>query len=205
MAKKKGAPAPETDVTHDRDALDDAHEDVLHEVDDEVVARGVAAQREATREDVARTVRRVPRRYENDVPLASLVAFPGNPKDHDVGMIVESMRANGDYATLRVQDWPDTPPYILAGHGTREALEQLGVTHVDVVWLKVDPRTARRIVLVDNRAAQAGGFRDDLLSAMLREQLADFVDDGEVDGLYDALHQRARFTPLDGGTAPATP
>lgn len=114
-------------------------------------------------------IRVLPQRYVERFPLAELEDFPGNPKDHDIGAINESIDANGWYGALIVQEWPDTPKYILAGHGRRDTLIGKGVTHVAVLFIECDEKTARRIVLADNRTSQLGGFDLPALAAFVTE------------------------------------
>lgn len=112
----------------------------------------------------------LPQRYVERFPVAELVEYPGNPKSHDLGVIHESIDANGFYGLLLVQDWPNTPHYILAGNGRKATLDQKGQTHAPVLLMQCDARTARRIVLIDNRASERGGFDQTSLATYLTEQ-----------------------------------
>lgn len=124
----------------------------------------------------------LPRRYEASVPLDSLNEFPGNPKDHDIGAIMESMQQNGIYKGLYAMD--DEKRFILAGHGTKEALIHLGVTEIDVVWVGgLTMKAARRIVVADNRIPQLGGWNEPALYAMMTLALS---EDGAAGTGYDA-------------------
>jgi ParB-like chromosome segregation protein Spo0J len=118
----------------------------------------------------AAELRRWPQRYVEDFPLDKLKEFPGNPKDHDVGAIHESMRENGIVDVIYVQEWPKTPKYILAGHGRKKTLLAAGVTRVNCVFVQIPPDAARRYVVASNRTAEAGGWNDDLLTEYLRRQ-----------------------------------
>lgn len=123
-------------------------------------------------------VKNLPRRYVKDVPLSELVDWPGNPKDHDLGAIIESIKRNGIYQGVLVQEWPKTPRYIISGHGRKKAYLQLGVTTTDVTYVKCDPKTARRILLADNRTPERGGWNQSALVDFLAETLADDTLDG---------------------------
>lgn len=143
-------------------------------------------------------VKNLPRRWEPDVPLDSLEEFPKNPKDHDLGAIMESMKENGVFKGLLVQEWPDTPRYILAGHGTKKALIELGFTHIDCIFVECNPKIARKIVLADNRTSQLGGFRDELLLDYLR----DVATDNDLAGTgydEDDLHTLSAHVEGDHG------
>lgn len=123
----------------------------------------------------------LPRRYEPSVPLDSLNEFPGNPKDHDIGAIMESMQQNGIYKGLYAMD--NDQRYILAGHGTKEALIHLGVTEIDVVWVSgLTMKAARRIIVADNRTSELGGWNEPALYAMMGDIMR---EDGAAGSGYD--------------------
>lgn len=117
-----------------------------------------------TLEDVGAVVRRVPQRFERNVKLTTLRAWPGNPKGHDIDALVAMMRANGRYGVLYAQM---RTRRILAGHGRKQAYKRLGVTAVDVVWLDVDTETGARIVAADNRSVELGETDDATLLKFL--------------------------------------
>lgn len=129
--------------------------------------RVAAAAEGESASDVVDVIRMLPQRYVERFPLVDLEDYPGNPKEHDIGLLHESIDASGFYGVLLVQDWPKTPRYILAGHGRKDTLIAKGVTHVPVLFVKCDAKTARRIVLVDNRATERGGMDDNRLARFL--------------------------------------
>lgn len=106
----------------------------------------------------------LPQKYEAKYPLAKLKEFPGNPKEHDIGAISESMRVSGFAGAVLVQR---STGRIIAGHGTTETVRQRGGRTVPVILIDCDDRTARRLLLAFNRLPQLGGFRDDMLARML--------------------------------------
>jgi DNA modification methylase len=123
----------------------------------------------------------LPRRYEAAVALDTLNEFPGNPKDHDIGAIMQSMQENGIYKGLYALD--NDHRYILAGHGTKEALIRLGITEIDVVWVGgLTMKAARRIVIADNRIPQLGGWNEPALYDMMKLAMA---EDGVAGTGYD--------------------
>jgi hypothetical protein len=132
-------------------------------------------------EDVLDLPKNLPRRYEQSVPIDSLSEFPGNPKDHDIGAIMQSMQENGIYKGLFALD--DEKRFILAGHGTKEALKRLGVTEIDVVWVSgLSMKAAKRIIVADNRTSQLGGWNEPALYDMMREIMS---EDGTAGTGYD--------------------
>jgi ParB-like chromosome segregation protein Spo0J len=96
--------------------------------------------------------------------VGSLSYYPGNPRRGNVAMIAESLRANGLYKPLVVQK---STNYVLAGNHTLMAARDLGFEEIDVVFADCDDIAARRIVLVDNRSADAATMNADDLAALL--------------------------------------
>lgn len=148
---------------------------------------------------VADQIKFMSQRYVEQFPVAELADHPQNPKDHDLGSIIESIRENGFYGTLYAQEWPDTPRYIIAGHGRRDALLEAGVTVVPVMFIECNPRRALKILLSDNRTPQQGGFNDAKLTDVLTE-LARLDDlSGTGYDLDDVDDLRALQSPLEFG------
>lgn len=133
------------------------------------------------------------------VPLDDLTEHPDNPRQGDVGAIIQSVEANGFYGAIVAQR---STGRVLAGNHRLKALRQLGVAEVPVVWADVDDSTARRILLADNRANDLAAYNDSALADLLRTVLA---EDGTLDGTLfdgddlDAL--LADLAPLPSGEA----
>jgi ParB-like chromosome segregation protein Spo0J len=106
--------------------------------------------------------------------VLELKAHPRNPRRGDVDKIRESIRRNGFYGTVVAQR---STGYILAGNHRVEAARQEGYTHVPVMWVDCDDRTAARILLVDNRASDTAFYDDTELLGLLRE-----FDMGDLEG-----------------------
>ncbi|GGX37577.1 ParB/Srx family N-terminal domain-containing protein [Streptomyces chryseus] len=128
-----------------------------------------------------------------DVALDELTPFPGNAKRGNVDTILESLRRNGQYRSLVVREIPDGPLIVLAGNHTMQALgahgagdcgktvktssstRPCGICQNDPSWqpgarceiVQCDEDTARRINIVDNRAADLGGYDYEALSELL--------------------------------------
>jgi hypothetical protein len=142
------------------------------------------------------------RRTEN-VPLDELTPFPGNAKRGDVRAILTSLRRNGQYRSLVVREIENGPLVALAGNHTMQALAAHGpgpcMETVSVggeerpcgvcqnqPWepgarcelVTCDDDTARRINLVDNRAAELGTYDNDALTELLSYLEDDYVGSG---------------------------
>lgn len=127
------------------------------------------------------------------VPIDQLRPYPGNARRGDIDLIADSLRRLGQYRPIvankgnAAKGLRDT---ILAGHHLVEAAKSLGWTEVDVHWVDVDPDTAHRIVLVDNRANDKAGYNLEALVDLVTE-LPDYDATGytqdDVDRMLDQL------------------
>jgi ParB-like chromosome segregation protein Spo0J len=131
------------------------------------------------------------------VPCDSLAFFPGNPRTHDIAMIAESLGENGQYRPLVVQA---STRYVLAGNGTLEAALSLGWAEIDAVLVDVDDLRARKIVLTDNKTADAAGYSADDLAALLVSLDSDLAGTG-----YTADDLARLTAPLPEGFQPLDP
>lgn len=120
------------------------------------------------------------------VPLDDLTPFPGNARRGNVPLILESLRANGQYKPLVVRRQGVTLT-VLAGNHTLLALRRHedggrddcpgfcrmcatvdpGAPTALVHIIECDDAAATRINLVDNKAADEGGYDDEALAAIL--------------------------------------
>jgi len=149
------------------------------------------------------------------VKLDKLTPHPRNARQGDVGAIVSSLEAHGQYRALVVQK---STGYILAGNHTYRAMLALGWKDAHVNYLDVDDETALRILLVDNRSSDLATYDDDALASLLRELagtetalVGTGFDGDELDALLfrmarDAeVNARLLATPNDVPAVPATP
>jgi hypothetical protein len=99
------------------------------------------------------------------VLIGTLKPYAGNARTHDLPVIRESLRKNGQYRPLVVRKQTRE---VLAGNGTLVAALEEGWTHVWASFVDVpDDAHARRIVLVDNRTNDLAGYDDDALMGLL--------------------------------------
>lgn len=75
---------------------------------------------------------------------------PLNPRQGDVGAIVDSIETNDFYGVVLVQE---STGLILAGHHRWMAARQQGLKVIPVLWADVDDQHAIRILLGDNRTS----------------------------------------------------
>jgi len=103
---------------------------------------------------------------ETETLLAeTLKEYPGNPRKGNIDSIAESLKANGQYKPIVVQE---STNYVLVGNHTLKAIKKLGWDFVDAVILDVDDESAKRIVLADNRTSDSSSYDYDLLAEMLK-------------------------------------
>ncbi|MFB7496068.1 hypothetical protein ACFC09_15475 [Streptomyces sp. NPDC056161] len=147
-------------------------------------------------------------------PIGDLSGYPGNPRRGDVGMILGSLTANGQYRPLVVREKEDGALVVLAGNHTLQAMAAHGpgpcglVTRVgkeerpcalchgqewepvaQVAVYSCDDATARRIVLADNRTSDAGDYDDEALAELLDSMDGDLAGTGYTDDDLEDLLQ----------------
>jgi hypothetical protein len=116
--------------------------------------------------------------------LSDLRHYPGNARKGDVEAIRDSLRRNGQFRPLLVQE---STGYVLTGNHTMDGMLAEGWTEADVTVLDVDDDAARRIVIADNRTSDLGSYDERALVALLRDLGEDLEGTGyELDD-FDAL------------------
>jgi hypothetical protein len=129
------------------------------------------------------------------VSTNKLVPHPKNPRQGDVGTIIESIKENGWYGTIVAQQGTN---FILAGNHRWQAAEQLGMSEVPVTWVDVDDETALRILLADNRTSDLASHDDNVLVDLLNDLSASTTglagtgwDEDALDNLLTMLEPNA--------------
>ena len=135
--------------------------------------------------------------YTDTIDISSITTFVKNPRVGDVDLIAESIEATGQYKPILVNK---RTMQVLAGNHTYLAMRKLGRPEILVSFVDVDEETATRIVLADNKTAQAGGYDEEILAELLAG-LPDISGTGynkeEVDELIAGLNDEAEAN-LDG-------
>lgn len=123
-----------------------------------------------------------------DVPVADLIPFPGNAKRGNVAMIKGSIQEHDQYRALVVRHTPHDTFVVLAGNHTLQAIAELGRATARCEIIACDDQTAKKINLVDNRAADAGTYDDQALADILSSLDGDFAGTGfDADDLTSIL------------------
>lgn len=142
-----------------------------------------------------------------EVPLERLILHPANPRDGDVGAIVESIRSNGWASAVVAQR---STRHVLAGNHRIRAARECGIGAVPVLWLDVDDDTALRILLADNRTSDLATWDDRALADLLVELRTQTekgltgtgFDGNALDELLADLLAPSGFLPEDGSANP---
>jgi hypothetical protein len=138
--------------------------------------------------------------YEPDADLGDLLDHPDNPREGDDAAVADSIEVNGFYGAIVVQR---STRRILAGHTRRRDLQAAGATTGPVMWLDVDDKRARTILLADNRYAELARWNPGKLADVLVAMGADIAGSGftaddvaiAVAQAGDAAQQGGTFDP----------
>jgi hypothetical protein len=105
--------------------------------------------------------------------LDRLREHPQNPRQGDVGAIIESLQArrermppSGQYRPIVAQA---STGYVLAGNHVLRALRELDAPEVWTAWIDVTDEEALRILLADNRTADLATYDTGGLAALLTD------------------------------------
>ena len=103
------------------------------------------------------------------VPIDGLNPYYKNPRRGDVGIIKESLEANGQFRPIVVNRGTLTgrPNEILGGNHTWKAAVELGATEIAATWVDCDDQDAAKIVAVDNRSNDQAWYDEVELAALL--------------------------------------
>lgn len=100
------------------------------------------------------------------VLLDILKEFEGNPRKGNIKELKESLLANGQYKPIVVQKSTNA---ILAGNHLWKAAKELNWEEINVVFVDVDDKQAKKIVATDNRMADLGTYDAELLIDLLED------------------------------------
>jgi ParB-like chromosome segregation protein Spo0J len=135
--------------------------------------------------------------------MRDLEPHPQNAKQHDMPLLVDSIRTFGQYRTIVVQAPRDgrKKHRVLAGHGTWFAMKEAGLDTVACNVHDVDDETALRIVAIDNRSTELGGWDEEALVQMLAS-LPDLDHTGYSQKDYDKMVEQLQEDFDDGAPDP---
>ena len=129
---------------------------------------------------------------QREVPTADLKPHPDNPNRGSVDDLAISLEEFGQYRSIVAL----TDGTILAGHHLVEAAKRLKIPTMRVDFVECDDRTARKILLADNRLADLGlGPSLDLLLKNLSELDGDIIGTGFDDDYISMLEEAVSGPP----------
>ena len=142
-------------------------------------------------------------RQTKTVAIGAVHPHPKNPRQGDVGAIVESIKANGVYRPVFAQVKHDNKKPsgdILAGSHSWTAQKQLGAKTIEVTFLDVTDDQAIRIMLADNATSNAATMNEAALASVLLEMqqtVASLSGTGYDGDALDDLLQKITPPTLD--------
>lgn len=98
------------------------------------------------------------------VPINEITTHPLNPREGDIGQIIESLKAMGQYRPIVVNK---KTKHIVSGNHTYQAAHALGWEKVAVHWIDVDEVEEIRILIVDNRTSDLATYDPSELNKLL--------------------------------------
>lgn len=145
------------------------------------------------------------------VPINDLTPYEQNPRQGDISLIAESLERNGQYRPIVVNKRGNV---ILAGNHTFWAAKELGWSSIAATFVDADEETARRIVLIDNRANDLASYDDEALAGMIQAivdaegpegLIGTGFDTDDLDGILAELESEGEPVPDPEPATPALP
>lgn len=131
-------------------------------------------------------------------PLEEFIPWPGNPRQGDVGALVESFRRFGQQKPVVVQE---ATQQVAAGNHAIAAMKALRWSHGAGVLSPLSDEDAEAYLIADNRTAELGAYDDEALGTMLRKLASDGnlrgtgYDGDDVDDFLKRLQKDAGIKP----------
>ncbi len=122
------------------------------------------------------------------VPVNEILTHPLNPREGDIGAIIESLSTMGQYRPIVVNR---PTKHCVSGNHTLQAAVQLGWEKIAVHWIEVDDIEEIKILIVDNRTSDLATYDSGDLNKLLtststkgtgfsREEVAEILSGGKT-------------------------
>jgi len=122
------------------------------------------------------------------VSVNEIQAHPLNPREGDIGAIIESLSTMGQYRPIVVNR---PTKHCVSGNHTLQAAVQLGWEKIAVHWIEVDDIEEIKILIVDNRTSDLATYDSGDLNKLLtststkgtgfsREEVAEILSGGKT-------------------------
>lgn len=109
------------------------------------------------------------------VQISNLTPYPVNPREGDIGAIIESLETSGQYRPIVANK---RTGHILTGNHTYMAAKALGWFEIAVSWVDVNEDQELKIVLVDNRTSDLASYDPNELKNHLVNSAGQFKGTG---------------------------
>lgn len=122
------------------------------------------------------------------VSVNEILTHPLNPREGDIGQIIESLSTMGQYRPIVVNK---RTKHCVSGNHTLQAAVQLGWEKIAVHWIDVDDIEEIKILIVDNRTSDLATYDSGDLNKLLtststkgtgfsREEVAEILSGGKT-------------------------
>jgi ParB-like chromosome segregation protein Spo0J len=122
------------------------------------------------------------------VSVNEILTHPLNPREGDIGAIIESLSTMGQYRPIVVNR---PTKHCVSGNHTLQAAVQLGWEKIAVHWIEVDDVEEIKILIVDNRTSDLATYDSQDLNKLLtststkgtgfsREEVAEILSGGKT-------------------------
>ncbi len=98
------------------------------------------------------------------VPINDIKVHPLNPREGDIGQIIDSLQTMGQYRPIVVNK---RTKHIVSGNHTYQGALQLGWEKIAVHWVDVDDVEEIKILIVDNRTSDLATYDPQELNKLL--------------------------------------
>ena len=125
--------------------------------------------------------------FDPAIDIGKLSEHPENPRLGDDDVVRESIDELGFFGAVLVQK---STGYVLAGNTRLRVERDKGSVIIPGFWLDVDDETAKRIMLIDNRASDMAFYDDDKLRGVLTSMIESsrgLAGTGYDDSAYELL------------------
>ena len=103
------------------------------------------------------------------VSIDSLVSDPRNARVHSPRNLETIRKSVAQFGQRRPIVARRDSRVVIAGNGLLQAMQQLGNTHVDVMWVDDDDQQAAAYALADNRAGELAAWDYDMLRQLAED------------------------------------
>lgn len=146
--------------------------------------------------DKGRTTTVIVNKQSKQVPVDDLKPHPSNPRKGNVDAIADSIKVNGFYGAIVAQE---STGYILVGNHRWQAAKKVGLKKVPVIFVDVDDKQARKILLADNKTADISMYDDSALAALLSDLTGELEGTGWSNDELDDLLRKVAIHDDDTG------